>query len=303
MKRVFAIVFFTLVIALPNLSVSGILFYDDCEDYPSITDKGGTDWGLTESRDGKLTVSTAKKRAGSKSYKMSFKATPEGVGQRVELILRAPNLKNFAFDKEYWIAWSMYVPSDFIKPSWGVLGQWHKAGQDRDGNCDQLPRPENSAVAQPIMNFLSGTDDKPVMKVQITGQSDFCQPRGYDYKKQFLSPALKKGAWNDIVIHKKFSYSKKGISRMWLNGEKFIDIKEINAHNDPKSPYLKLGFYASSKHDHTVYYDEIRIGDANSSYAEVSPKSGAKIPPSTEEPPEPKEKFLEPPILKIIASN
>ena len=210
------------------------------------------------------------------------------MGKRVELVLRKNPLQNWAFGKEYWLGYSIYIPSDLTLPTgYGVIGQWHKAGQDQDGNCDQAPRPANPATAQPFMIFLEGTDAAPKIKVQITGQSQYCQPGSYSYRKSFSPTNLKKGAWNDIVIHNIFSYDKPGLTQMWVNGIKFIDMKAINAHNDPQAPVFKIGFYGSSKKGHTVYYDEIRVGSANSSYDEVAPRGGALN--------------LNPPTLKIIS--
>jgi hypothetical protein len=262
--------FILILLAITTPAIGGIIFYDDCENYPNLIG----DWGLTENS-GKLSVNGEIKRGGNYSYKMYFASTAVDVGKRVELVLRKTPLENWTFGKEYWIGYSIYIPSDFALPTgFGVVGQWHKAGQEQDGNCDQAPRPPNPAVAQPFMIFTEGTDSVPKIKVQITGQTQYCQPGSYTYRKSFSPPALKKGAWNDIVIHTIFRYDKPGVTQMWLNGEKFIDIKEINAHNDPKAPVLKMGFYGSSTKSHTVYYDEIRVGDANSSYDEVAPKGG-----------------------------
>jgi hypothetical protein len=286
MRKANIFVIFFLFLAFATPSIGEIIFYDDCEDYPNLN----SDWGLTENS-GKFSVSSEKKRGGSFSYKMEFAPTEVNVGKRVELVLRKPPMQNWAFDKEFWLGYSIYIPSDFNLPTgFGVVGQWHKAGQDQDGDCDQAPRPPNPATAQPFMIFTDGTDAAPKMKVQITGQSQYCQPYSYTYRKSFFSQEFKKGAWNDVVIHTVFSYDKPGVTQIWLNGEKFIDIKEINAHNDSKAPYFKLGIYASSTKGHTVYYDEIRVGGSNSSYSEVAPKDDDHS-----------EKDLDAPVLKIIS--
>jgi hypothetical protein len=278
MRRSSVFVLILLLLSMTTPASSAVQFYDNCEDYPNLNG----DWRLRESS-GKLSVSSEQKRAGNKSYKFAFKAGTtdyEHGTKRVELRLSKKPFGYFQFNKEYWVGYSIYIPSNFMQPTgWAIAGQWHKMLEAGQTDCDQAPRPENPAVSEPFSAHFKGTDAAPRLSVKITGQSQRCQPDGYTYRKSFDSPKLKKGQWNDVVIHTIFSYNKKGLTQMWLNGEKFIDIKEINAHNDELPHYLKLGFYGSSKKNHTVYYDEIRVGDASSSYAEVAPrkKTAARV--------------------------
>ena len=55
-------------------------------------------------------------------------------------------------------------------------------------------------------------------------------------------------------------------------------------------PFLKFGIYGVTDEPLILYYDEIRIGDSNSSYNEVTPGSSIGV---TNE--------LLPPILRIIS--
>src|SRR3990172_1067086 len=119
------------------------------------------------------------------------------------------------------------------------------------------------------------------MQVGVTAARNPCGPAvgGYSVWKHYQSPPFKKGAWNDVVVHVRFNYDKPGITEVWLNGAKFVNSTpkvnpHANAHNDPLAPAFKLGFYASSTKAHTVYYDDIRVGDADSSYDEVAPGRG-----------------------------
>jgi hypothetical protein len=282
-QSVLVLIFLFFATVIP--AMSAVQFYDNCEDYPNLN----ADWTL-EKTSGDLSVSSDQARSGSKSYKIDFTAGTSAykAGKRVELVLRAEPFKHFEFGIEYWIGYSMYIPSNFRVPtSWGMAGQFHKVVIGTE--CDQAPRPENPSVLQPFLNSLVGSDAVPYMKLMITGQSQPCQPNGYTYIKSFNSPALKKGAWNDIVYHIIFRYDRPGLTQMWLNGTQYVNISEINVHNDPAGPYFKLGFYGTSSINHILYYDEIRVAGSNSSYNEVVPKVAA-VP------------HLEPPILKKAAN-
>ena len=285
MRKLSVLVFVSLVLAAVTPALSDVQFYDDCEDYPNLT----TDWGLTQNG-GQLTVSTEQKRAGSHSFKFSFSPNQ---GKRVELVLRKSPFKNWQYNTEYWLGYSIFIPSNFTPATgYGVISQWHKAG---DNACDQLPRPENPAVAQPLGISIVGTSEAPIAQVQITAAPGPCGPAvgGYSVSKKYNSPPFKKGAWNDVVVHVKFNYDRSGINNVWLNGVKFVSTTPANAHNDPLPPYLKLGFYGTSTIAHTVYFDEIRVASTNSSYDEVAPR-GANNSIQT---------ILEPPKLEIISNN
>lgn len=262
---------FLLMLFIPSVCLGDLYFYDDCEDAPVVP----TTWGLDQPA-GSLTVSNEQARTGTNSYKIYFDGDCTG-WSRVELILRdSVDTINFAFDREYWVGWSIYVPTNFSIPSGVLTGQWHNAGQDLDDNCDQGPRPEYPAVAQAFMMYMENYDGGIRYKTQITGQNDFCQAyETYDYRQSFTSNKLVLGAWNDIVVHIRFSYTNTGYAQVWLNGENFIDISGVaTAHNDPKAPYLKLGYYGACGVTNTIYLDEVRVGDADSSYGEVSPAGG-----------------------------
>jgi hypothetical protein len=278
------LIFLLIGTAIPAMSQAQ--FYDDCENSPNLNG----DWYL-EKTSGDLSVSSEHAKSGSKSYKIAFTAgtSAQGAGKRVELVLRAEPFKHFEFGKEYWIGYSMYIPSNFRVPtSWGLSGQFHKVVEGTA--CDQAPRPQNPAVRQPFLNHFAGSDADPHMDLEITGQSQPCQPNGYTYKHTFSSPSLQKGKWNDIVYHIIFRYDRPGMTQMWLNGLQYVNLSEINAHNDPEAPYFKLGFYGTSSLNHVLYFDEIRVGGADSSYAKVAPPNGINPPDSG----------LEPPILKIV---
>ncbi|PRX38587.1 DUF4377 domain-containing protein, partial [Salegentibacter salegens] len=56
-----------------------------------------------------------------------------------------------------------------------------------------------------------------------------------------------------------------------------------NSYNDEKYPYFKFGVYkwkwGTAATQRVIYYDEVRIGDKNSSYEEVKPNGSEELAP------------------------
>jgi len=271
MTKLATLIFSAIIfVSAPSLRAD-LLFYDDCENQWSLDD-----W-KPAGEDGKnsLTVSTEKARKGKSSYK--FVLAPygtSGTDTNVELILRAVKNKNgnsnFDYDKDYWMGFSLYIPSDFKAPigsgSWGSIGQFHATPD----SCDDLPQ------TQPFGIQLKSETEGGGLQFNIASKDSYCGSSSYDRRLTVKTDdQLRKGQWNDIVAHFKFSYAKDGVLQIWFNGKLILDDKGINAMNDAKGPYFKLGFYAHSEEYMIGYYDEFKVGDANSSYDEVAPSGTA----------------------------
>jgi hypothetical protein len=102
------------------------------------------------------------------------------------------------------------------------------------------------------------------------------------------------GQWVDWVVKWKLSYGNNdGILQVWRNGVQVVNrVNAPNCYNTEVGPYLKIGIYAYSWGNYepdvkniAIYYDAFRIGDQNSSFAEVSPPDNREIvqlqPPKT----------------------
>ena len=66
-----------------------------------------------------------------------------------------------------------------------------------------------------------------------------------------------------------------------MDGEKVIDRQNMpNSYNDEKYPYFKFGVYkwewGNPATRRVIYFDEVRVGNKNSSYEEVKPNSSAE---------------------------
>ena len=241
-----------------------VLLYDDCEK----AWLEGTDWNSAIPSGNSITVSTEQKRAGSKSYKFSLQILPAGATDtsktNVELVLRGLNspvqLKNFIIGQEYWMGYSIYIPKKYSFRNFWTSPQFHLAYD---------PCESTSLNLNPNVGFFF--DSNLVQTISIGGDATSCTTSKSYPRRYLYTPAYPTGQWNDIVLHWRFAYDGSGFFEMWMNGVKVGRDTGINCNNDPKGPYLKVGIYAHANEVMTVYYDEIRFGDQNSSYAEVSP--------------------------------
>jgi len=168
--------------------------------------------------------------------------------------------------EEGWYGFSQYFPGTYISDSTGeVIGQWH----DKEDVGETASRsPSNTLLtADNRIKWMARWDADKIMD---SGFSD-----GLVYID--LGP-IPKNKWIDWVIHIKFSHTNTGIVEVWKDGVKVIDrINMPNAYNDDNYPYFKFGVYkwkwGTAASQRIIYYDEVRIGNSNSSYDEVKPSS------------------------------
>lgn len=291
MKKVMTVALLMLMLIAEHAFAS-VIFYDDAENAPNTS----SDWLIAGNGGGNsFSVSDERVRAGSKSYKfvLAPKGTP-GTQTNVELILRglsaSPQVRNFLMNREYWMGWSVYIPQDFVFPvesnnEWAALGQFHGATE----SCD------NQYMGPCVPFFLnSGVGG---FRTVVNATNERCSDGSLTRAKAFTAK-FEKGAWNDIVLNFRYNYTNSGspFFKMWLNGQLVANDSGPNCYNDAKGPYFKMGIYANSSSRISVYYDEIRVGDATSSYNEVAPKGSAAAAPVESSSPAP-------PTLKVISAN
>lgn len=122
--------------------------------------------------------------------------------------------------------------------------------------------------------------------------------------------AYEKGAWTDWVVHVKYSSQSDGLLEVWKNGS--LVFRRNNAPNthDGTLPFFKFGVYKwgwrqgeqSTTQQRIVYYDNVKVGNANSSYAEVAPGSNSAPAPAPAPEPSPAPAPT-PTVTPIIAIN
>ena len=247
-----------------------ILFYDDCEDDSKLN---GSIWGVQTDYSSTIASSTEQKKAGNRSYKFYYSG---GAGwERSELVLR-DGIPNFAYDTIYWVGYSIYIPSDWNPDSSPIHTQFHAAGYY---SCPEASICTPSGGGFPF--FATITDpDNPTYRIRAFWNEEYCDLCDWSSSSSYYSDPMVKGAWNDVVMQVRFTRETTGIIKMWLNGDLFMDYTGRSAPLFSVGPSMKIGIYASSYTPITVYYDEIRIGDADASYADVAPGSTANLSPS-----------------------
>jgi hypothetical protein len=260
---------------------SAILFYEDFEDAQKISD----DWDR-DGFDGSAGLTTEQIRYGSKSYKFSLTRYDSG-DFREELVLRAPfnpanNSIFFTIGHEYWIGFSFFLADGFHSQVSGgsyIMHHQYHGVPDSPPTCDPKEDYRN-----PVVTIQTSYDE---LRNAIRADSRQRTPRG-DYQKcasyNYGPPLI--GQWIDFVINIKWSYGADGFLKTWKNGELVTNDTGGNCFNDVKGPYMKIGIYAFLDQDQTItiYYDELRIGDNNSSYSEVAPGGSVKpLPPTNVE--------------------
>lgn len=262
-----------------------VLFHDDCEDAPNPQhwDILGVD--PIDQPNSMFAYSAERSRSGVGSYKVVL--PPIGVDgynsldKRTEarlVYVASPNINNFEIGREYWIGYSVYIPSDFKWPSeainpagdWLLIGQHHAKYEE----CDGILNPTGAM-------YFSTT---PKVYIQIQAIKDQCWPEDDDdgLKDRLITlPAggfsLVKGAWNDFVVNFRFDWDAASgpFYKMWHNDTLVVDDTGINTTNDGTcdtcGPYWKLGMYGIQDHWLTIYIDEVKVGDNNATYEEVAP--------------------------------
>ena len=245
---------------------SAILFYEDFED--ALNFDNPKEWAKSGEH-GSQGLTTEQIRHGSKSYKFSLTRYNSG-DYREEIVLHAGfnnGSLNFTIGDEYWVGFSVFLATGYYSNSWVLHHQYH-GSPDSPPTCDP---------SEPSRN--------PIFRVAATKEGDFytnyiwdsrqCTPAIGDYEGGYTGyyGAPPVGQWIDFVINVKWHYGASGFLKIWKSGVLVTDRTGGNCFNDDIGPYLKIGIYGALEQDQTitVYYDELRIGDSSSSYAEVAP--------------------------------
>ena len=146
--------------------------------------------------------------------------------------------------KDTWYAFDLYVPTDYKdEDNKELITQWHQDGPTAG------------------LNIKSG---RFFWRFFIDGDM-------WDYDLG----AIQKGQWHNVVIHMLHSRGSDGITELWFNGKKLLDLTGRNI-NDDHLPKWKLGIYKSTWHSkkttvskRVLYYDNIKVGNKDATYEEM----------------------------------
>ena len=209
---------------------------------------------LEKANENSITHSFEQVRGGSSAVKFHLNKTDADVAgsKRSEALLEWQESPKF----ERWVGMSIFLPSSYVTdPAEESVFQWHAINSvDLDGASMN-----NAAIAMYTKN----------------GRWEL----GMKYGGTFDMGVYDKNVWTDWVIHVKFSAGSDGVFEIWKNGKLMLQRNGRNNYNDLKGNFFKIGIYkyawpqgyASTTTSRTLYYDEIKIGNENSSYAEVAP--------------------------------
>ena len=86
---------------------------------------------------------------------------------------------------------------------------------------------------------------------------------------------MRKGTWDDWVVHAKWSYRADGLLEIWRNGTKVASIAGPNAYNTKQAGFFKLGLYKWSWKNTSIGsrvagYDAVKIAGKGGSYSMVA---------------------------------
>jgi enterochelin esterase-like enzyme len=221
----------------------------------SIRSKGGPE-------NNKLTNTLGPVRAG----KTAFRHWVNTKGERSELAMQRTKIGG-----TYWYGWSMMLPEDFD----------HRGSDTIVMQLASWPTPRNGKFPH--------SANGPYLEIQPDGRLIMhLQPKGQDTDMvcdDFVvaeDVARLKGKWLDFVMHARWTGEEDGHFKLWLkvddnNYLQKVDYEGPTWWNDEDTgPYFKMGAYMGEPGwkgpaSRTVYTDEYRLGDEDSSFDEVAP--------------------------------
>jgi hypothetical protein len=190
--------------------------------------------------------------------------------------------QDFDKGKEYWLGISVFLPKDWSL-NYGSNGSEGPVWQFHDYAY------ENSSWRTLLPLTARHTQDGWQIRNNTLPGSSINQTIGLGNLKAFSTTVpYKLGQWNDFVLNVKFSGAQSandtnGFIKVWVNGQLVVNQTGQNYFGEQtKGPYFKFGLYMprwkfpaewSGPSSRLLYHDELRVGDASSSYAEVSPGS------------------------------
>lgn len=258
---------------------SGVTFSQDFEsDTPSVT-ASIAHMAQQGPNDAAVGVTNELAHTGAQSVKFNFNyvdwSNAYTLDKRAEVtLLKTEPAHEFVLGKEYWIGFSEYIPTtwqdDIVSPPNGEL-IWQFHGSDTGPGEGSPPL---------AMYVLGGTS-----RISVRGATTTVYDKSVDpgeKKLVLFNFDADKGKWVNWVINVVFNYSG-GKVRVWKNGIKVVDytgptMYRSTSQIDETGPYFKIGVYkwawgsaTTWVTNRTLYADDIKIGDATSDCASVTP--------------------------------
>ncbi|MGV2829118.1 heparin lyase I family protein [Myxosarcina sp. GI1(2024)] len=220
-----------------------------------------------------------------RSGKLAMQHHTKNCDERSELGINPGLLKE---GEEYWIGWSYYIPANFNQPVSGksdytIVHQMFYGASFRDQRSGVTLFECNQKSTR---NGKLTTRGSPGSHMSISPQGDtfgygvtFYKGRNSQGRYLFgcknISIPARLDQWEDFVMHlKPSSDPERGFVKIWKNGELYVN--ERVALLRPGVNIMgawKIGIYVGDPGhgERMLYTDELRVGNANSSFEAVSP--------------------------------
>jgi hypothetical protein len=193
---------------------------------------------------------TAEKiKAGSNALRIELRRSdPQTSGSMRSEI----TIENDPFSPERWYGFSLYLKDWADDDAGEDVFQWHPGN---DTGSASMALWTNGGRFTYVTN--SGGDDA------FNTYTD-------------LGPVLS-NQWVDFVVHIKWAGDTTGLLQVWMKGNLVINRSGVKTASD--APYFKLGINkfgwliqeTSTVTQRILYYDEVRVGNANATYNDVAP--------------------------------
>ncbi|WP_269539033.1 DUF7594 domain-containing protein [Cerasicoccus fimbriatus] len=214
--------------------------------------------GSTETEGASASVSASSAQARQGTY--SMRSYMQNQDKRAEIV----SSRRGTVGGEHWYGWSIYLPANAGDTTQDIISQFH------DWHSSQ-PSWAKDGVAPTCIVAKTNGHLQMDLKFQKIGLNE----TEHDY---FDLGAFTPNAWNDIVIHVKWTHETTGFMKIWVNGVLQMDYTGPTYldYGPGNGPYFKMGNYKGVYHwsgdsPRTYYMDEYRMGDAYASYADVNP--------------------------------
>ncbi|MCF6235455.1 MAG: polysaccharide lyase [Gammaproteobacteria bacterium] len=207
-------------------------------------------------------------------------------GKRCELVPQPAG--RFFWGREYWVGYSFYIPSNLPNTGFKVFHQHHSA-----------PPKGVSCGYSGGNGFLLIRGKSGQLEIRITPEGQltaFPEGSAGGNTRTAYSFPYETNKWFDVVMNFKYSDKGDGFWKIWIDGKQVINKNgsNVNLYMTPDNTRsysdcgdgtakrariydMKYGTYAGNSEAGAVVYDEVKIGDVNSSYEEVAPANGKSI--------------------------
>ena len=237
------------------------LLFDGGFETGNTTQWAGVNWNQHRPLGEQLQIVTGTVRQGKYAAQTTVHDGDEFLdtgGERIDL--ESPGPREHEGD-DYWYAWSTRFSTGWQPPNdWLLIVDWHSTYPDV---CQPLQLELDSANALSVQ-ILTG---------DVTGYDCFDGPGTALNKSQVIIPRITPGAWNDFVVHVKWTTSNNGLIEIWhklASAPQFTKVLDwrgiptLQYQGDPAqpdTPYLILAHYRDAGNTHTsiLYHDGFRM--------------------------------------------